>query len=178
VPPSQYKYWDETERAIKQFERADEIYKRALAKQEAQRKEIEAIDAVNKLDDLQSITLDLEAKKKLMRQMKQEEEERKKNLIELAAKLDDIHAPEYNQEIGGNNSKTKNVKNKQGGRQRNLANLIMNGQTTPPFKSKNTIIKRHRLAMLQRTQDKMQTSKNRLTLELFRVLEKVEIDRP
>jgi hypothetical protein len=96
VPPSQYKYWDETERAIKQFERADEIYKRALAKQEAQRKEIEAIDAVNKLDDLQSITLDLEAKKKLMRQMKQEEEERKKNLIELAAKLDDIHAPEYN----------------------------------------------------------------------------------
>jgi hypothetical protein len=32
--------------------------------------------------------------------------------------------------------------------------------------------------MLRRTQDKMQTSKNRLTLELFRVLEKVEIDRP
>lgn len=42
--------------------------------------------------------------------MKQEEEERKKNLIELAAKLDDIHAPEYNQEIGGQNSKTDNEK--------------------------------------------------------------------
>lgn len=62
--------------------------------------ELEVVDAVNKLDDLQSITVDLEAKKKMMRRMKQEEEERKKNLIELAAKLDDIHAPEYNQENG------------------------------------------------------------------------------
>jgi len=39
VPPHtvRYKYWDETDRAIKQFERADEIYQRALVKQEIER---------------------------------------------------------------------------------------------------------------------------------------------
>ena len=41
VPPEtiHYKYWDETERAIKQFERADEIYKRALVKQEVEKEQ-------------------------------------------------------------------------------------------------------------------------------------------
>ena len=53
------------------------------------------MEAAQKLEDLESIALDLESKKLMLKQLKQEEEERKKNLIELAAKLDDIHAPEY-----------------------------------------------------------------------------------
>jgi len=35
---NQFKYWDETEEAIKSFERADEIYQRALQRQEIERK--------------------------------------------------------------------------------------------------------------------------------------------
>ena len=46
----------------------------------------------------------------------------------------------------------------------------------PPF-GKQTIIKRRRLASLAKTQKNLKASKNRLALELFRVLEKVEIDR-
>jgi hypothetical protein len=99
VPPASakvYRYWDETERAIRQFERADEIYKRALEKQEAIRQQREgAMEVANRMEDLQEITMDLEAKKRIARQIKIEEEQRKKGLIELAAKLDDIHAPEY-----------------------------------------------------------------------------------
>lgn len=82
---------------------------------------------MNRLDDLQSITMDLEAKKKLMRQMKLEEEERKRNLIELAAKMDDIHAPEYSQESGQVTKGGNNGKSKISGRQRNLASLILTG---------------------------------------------------
>lgn len=53
------------------------------------------MEVANKMEDLQQITMDLEAKKRIARQIKIEEEQRKKGLIELAAKLDDIHAPEY-----------------------------------------------------------------------------------
>ena len=97
---NQFKYWDETEEAIKSFERADEIYQRALQRQEIERKakgklslkaQLEAFEAGNHLDDLQTIAQDLESKKQLMLRLKQEEEERKQNLIELAAKLEDIH---------------------------------------------------------------------------------------